>query len=257
MTTKTIAYTDPIRGGDAVTVFSHYVRSKGAANSIIILPPTGGENILDRFYARRLCQQGFNVALIKSWSYDNEILVDFSSHDNGYARVARSIQHVLAYLPGDVGILGTSVGAFYAASALATEPRLKAATLIVGGSPLARVLAYSDLPSLKKQRDERMKVYGIKTPEDYEAVLRDKIRLDVSNFLPLSEKKPVLMIVGLKDTTVPTDTQETLWQELGKPDRIDIDSTHPGAIVKAYLFHRRKIDRFFVRELNNESILRK
>jgi len=34
---------------------------------IIIVPPTGGTNVLDRSYARKLCAEGFSAHILSHW----------------------------------------------------------------------------------------------------------------------------------------------------------------------------------------------
>jgi len=99
----------------------------GAKKTVLILPPTGGENLLDRGHANTLCYEGIRAVILQSWDYDTETTLDLGMHDRGALRSLAAIRHSLDYLgkdgPQAFGILGTSVGALSSALALGFEPR--------------------------------------------------------------------------------------------------------------------------------------
>jgi hypothetical protein len=250
MTRKTVAITDPVHFTDARVVFDHYEPRAGSVAQVLILPPTGGENLIDRLYARDLCKRGLGAVLVKTWSYDTETSLDLSVHDNGYKRALNAVRATLKFVPGRVGILGTSLGALYAATLLASEERIETGVIIVGGSPLSEILATSTIPGVTQQRENRIKKLKLQDNQDYQDLMDTKIHLDASNFLPLSRGKSALMVTALKDKIVPTSTQLGLWEELGRPARIDIKAGHLGAMISAYTWHRRSIEDFLVQELS-------
>ncbi len=215
MTRKTIAITDPVHFTDARVIVDHYEPRTGSEAQVLILPPTGGENLIDRLYARKLCKRGLGAVLVKTWSYDTE----------------------------------TSLGALYAATLLGSEKRIETGVIIVGGSPLSEILATSTIPGVTQQRVSRIEKLKLQDAQDYRLLMDKKINLDASNFLPLARGKSALMVTALKDKIVPTSTQLNLWEEMGRPARIDIKAGHLGAMISAYTWHRRSIEDFLVREL--------
>ena len=249
MTRKTVATIDPIRRSEARVIFDHYEPRAGAQAQVLILPPTGGENLIDRLYARNLCKRGLAAVLVKTWSYDTETSLDLSVHDNGYKRALNAVRATLKFGPGRVGILGTSLGALYAATLLASEERIETGVMIVGGSPLSEILATSKIPGVTKQRDSRIEKLNLRDAEDYRILMDREIHQDASKFLPLARGKSALTVLALKDKIVPTSTQLNLWEELGRPARIDIKAGHLGAMISAYTWHRGTIENFLVREL--------
>ena len=44
----------------------------GSQKSILIIPPTGGTNLIDRSYARHLCAAGHNVYILDRWTMYDE-----------------------------------------------------------------------------------------------------------------------------------------------------------------------------------------
>lgn len=230
--------------GESRIVFDHYVARPGAG-TVIILPLTGGEVILDRFYARALCGRGLNAVVAKTWSHDTESGISLDVHDNGFLRGVVAIRHVLDFVPGRVGVIGTSVGALYEGLALGVVDRLDAAVFVVGGGGLPQILAQSDETGVAKLRAARYAAMGISSADEYEKILEANLSLDLMKFLPPAKKKPVLMITALKDSTVPTSSQIALWEKLERPARIDINSNHPAAILTAWFKYRGAILDFF------------
>lgn len=247
---KTFSITDPVSGSEGEVVFDHYSPKARSSATVIIMPPTGGENILDRFYARNFCKRGLGAVLMKTWTSDTESTLEFDSHDNGFKRAIHAVTRTLEFVPGRIGILGTSLGSLYASTLLAIEPRIESGVLIVGGSPLSTILATSSLPTVKRQREERMKNLGIESVAAYEQAIKDKVYLDVSNFLPLRPDKSVFMINALKDTVIPSETQQILWNELGRPRKLEINAGHAGTIFKSYFRYHREIESFLVEKLS-------
>ncbi|MEO5666759.1 MAG: hypothetical protein ABIR96_01735 [Bdellovibrionota bacterium] len=249
---KTLSIVDPVRGSPARVIFDHYTPEAGdQLANVIILPPTGGENTLDRLYARDFCNRGLGALLVKTWTYDTESSLDFSTHDNGYRRAVHAVEAIMKFVPGRIGILGTSLGSLYASVLLASEPRIESAVLIVSGAPLWTILAKSQMGPVKAQREQRMKNLGIASVDAYEAQMKKVIHFDVTRFLPLSREKKVFMVNALKDKFVASQTQQALWRALGRPAKVDINAGHLGTVFRAYLWHHQKIEDFLVQNLED------
>jgi hypothetical protein len=142
---------DPITGQDRLVQVKHYLPADGArldqSPSVLVLPPTGGENILDRGYANEICQQGLHALLVQSWENDTFVELDPAMHDRGALRALSAIRHVVEYLDvnraPNIGILGTSVGAISATFAMGVEKRITAGALSVGGVGMSDIIAVS------------------------------------------------------------------------------------------------------------------
>jgi len=257
-----IATEDPVKATASQVIYDEYVPRSvwnavalPLAPSVFILPPTGGETFLDRAYARSLCSRGIVGVLIKHWTHDIEAGLDLDTHDRGFARAMVAIRRVLHWVKterpqGRLGILGTSVGGLYAQLALSLEDEFGAGALIVSGAPLSSILARSSLPAVVAQREARMRSLGLHSVADYEAALAEKIHLDVfQQGADGLSKKPLFMIRSSTDTVVPAEMQESLWKVAGSPDGEIYASSHRWSIIRAYLFQRSRIARFFVRSL--------
>lgn len=215
---------------------------------IIIIPPTGGTNFLDRSYARNFCSEGFNVSILSHWSMNDEISYDLSIHQRFYSRAQRSIGMILNDLPPDeeVGILGTSVGGLHAAIAIGQFERIRSAFVITAGAPITGIIAHSDQEAMKKAWTKRQEMYGFKTKEEYITALKEAIKL-----APRSMKesnKRLGMVIATKDKTVPTRYQEEL-KEMWQPEKlITFDRNHFLGIVFTWAFKSKEIIDFFKKE---------
>ena len=133
-----------------------YEHKRANTNTIIIVPPTGGTNILDRNYGETLCAKGSDVFILEHLTDDNEHSLDLNIHQRFYERAQKAIGLTLKNINSSfVGILATSVGAIHAAIATHHFNRIQAAFLIVGGAPISEVIAFSDQDVLVQARKKR------------------------------------------------------------------------------------------------------
>lgn len=223
-----------------------------ADRSVILIPPTGGENMLDRGYANSLCSAGIQVVLLQGWSHQLDVRLDLAIHDEGAHRALSAVRHTLDYLNparnSQVGILGTSVGALGAALALGFEPRLQSAALIVGGVGLPEIYAASIEEGAAKLKAARTKAFGYKSQADYLADLKAKVKIDPRDFADLTGPKKVLSFTGLKDLTVPTANQQELAQLL-QAENHDFQGDHLRTILNTFFWERDRIVGFFDKNL--------
>lgn len=221
-------------------------RSDKKTGSVLILPPTGGENLLDRKYANELCEAGFDVFILKKWTGDDEYNTELSIHTRFYARAQKAIETVFAHVETPfIGILGTSVGALHTAVAVGVQPRLNAAFVITGGAPIADIIARSDQGAMEDVKKKRFKIYGFKNEEEYLAALDKVLPLDPFKNKIDYQQKSLGMIIATKDTTVPTEFQERLRQLWGTKVVYDFSSSHFMSILKSWYYHSEDIVKFF------------
>lgn len=243
---------DPVTNGDSFVQLRIYHARKDSDRTVILLPPTGGENILDQGYANHLCAAGFNVALLQAWAHQLEVSLDPSMHDHGAIRSLSAIRHTLDYLKPtratQVGILGTSVGALTSSLALGFDARINHAVLIVGGLGFPEIVARSTEKGAAKLREARMKAFGLKDVEDYVRFLSERVQMEPGHFVDYSGKKKVLAFVGTKDDTVPTRNQYELVKAYGA-ELDEYAGDHTQTILNTFTWKRGKIAAFFEENL--------
>lgn len=211
-----------------------------SSRSVLILPPTGGTNVIDRSYARHLCAEGFNVYILDEWSGFDEYALDLDIHRRFYARVQRAVDLILENIPEDqsVGLLGTSVGALHGAIATGRVSRISKALFITGGADITGMIVDSDQNVMRVAREKRNEMFGFKTRDDYYSELKKHIELDPLFFESGFQGKRIFQVISDVDTTVPGPYQRLL-QKISRPSRVlELHDSHFWAIVKTWLFHR-------------------
>jgi len=220
--------------------------NRGSKRAVLIMPPTGGTNFIDRSYARRLCYAGFEVFILSRWTGDDEKDIHLDLHQKFYSRGVRAIETVLKNIPHQfIGLLGTSVGGLFAAVAASSVDRLDAVFTIVGGAPIPSVVVYSDQEAMVKLKKNRYALYGFKNDEDYLQRLSQEFHLDPFELETKFSGKDLGMVIATQDTIVGSQDQQRL-RELWKPRKvIELANGHFWGILNTWLFYSRDVVRFF------------
>lgn len=214
---------------------------------ILILPPTGGSNVLDRSWARNFCANGFNAHIIERWTLLDEFSTDLGLHQRLYGRSQKAIGLVLDHLEGAeyVGVLGTSIGGIFTAMAMGIHDRIDAAFVITAGADMAVLIANSDQEAMTDLWEKRRSQFSIPDKKTYIDLLKSKIEYDPLQLPRKFDGKDLGMIIATEDTTVPTENQVSL-QEFWKPKTIiNLQNNHFWAIVKSWLWDSGKVVDFF------------
>ena len=137
-----------------------YSGTEPSSKSLLILPPTGGENYIDRSYAKDFSSLGYDVYILQSWTGVDELSIDLEIHQRLYGRGQKAIELVLNQINSPyIGLLGTSVGALHGAIAASKQDKLDSVFIITGGAPIAEVIILSDQKAMQdlKQIDSDLK----------------------------------------------------------------------------------------------------
>ncbi len=240
-----------------IKIYHPYANDESAP-TVLILPPTGGENILDRGYANSICNNGMRAVLVSGWEHQLDTDLDPKMHDRGALRALTAIRHVIEFLkpsrPGQIGILGTSVGAMSSALALNYEPRLQVGAMIVGAGRFADVIADSDESGARALREARMKAFGYKNIEEYRAALKASIQTEPGQFVSFSGEKKTMLVTADADTTVATQYQLEYVSQLNPETHLALAGNHLEAIKTSFLQHCSAITAFFKRNLTAATL---
>jgi hypothetical protein len=227
--------------------------------TVLLLPPTGGQNALDDYYANTLCDRGLRVVMVQHWPDDTKNDHDFGSHDRGAMRSTAAVEDVVEYIkakkPGQLGILGTSVGGINAALILGVYSRISTGALIVAGGSLREVIGTSTEQHLAQLREERMAdpAMGLKTIDDYVNAVGENIKIEPLNFVNFAQRKKILSFIATKDVTVPTENQLKLYRAFGSQEVVTHDDDHFGTIKYTSAHSQEKIADFFVQNLSEPT----
>lgn len=222
--------------------------------AVILMPPTGGENILDQKWANQLCSRGIRVVMVESFETTPEVGLDLGMYDKQALRSLVAIRQTAEFLnqsgSNSIGILGTSLGALQASFATVIDSRINTAVFIAGGMGLAQIVARSAEPEQARLREMRMKAWKL-DQAGYDAAVAKAIHVDVLPFVEptLKTRKKVLSVVALNDSYVPTETQMRLYNAFGKQGVITFDREHVNSIARTSIFDSLTIVNFLVRNL--------
>jgi dienelactone hydrolase len=224
-------------------------------NVVLILPGIGGESFLDQRLARNICKKGAQALVLDVVKhYDpNYVVRNLHIHNDSYLRASAAIKTIMNSLPKDpsskqttrYSLVGTSLGgmmAAYVAGDLASD--ISRSVIIVGAGNAEGVLAYSDQEKVVAQRRERMNYFGLTDQASYEQLLQQEITHDPLSVVGQIPSNSMFLITGNKDTTVPTPYQYELVARVASPRHLSLRGGHVAAILKAHLFHTKKIVRF-------------
>lgn len=214
--------------------------------SIVIIPPTGSTNAIDRSYAKMFCHAGFQVVILNHWTADQETNSDLEIHQHFYSGAQQAIQLIFAELKTPfIGMLGTSVGALHTAISTNTILKLNASFLIVGGASIAEVVVESDQKAMVDLKKDRIERFHFKSDGEIVKAIDEKLKLEPTLQGELFKSKTIGMVIATEDTTVPARTQNKL-RDFFKPKKvIEINSNHFWGIIKSWLFHDDEILKFF------------
>lgn len=234
-----------------ITIEIYRPRENAINKRVLVVPPTGGVNQLDRDYSRMLCSHGIEAWVITEWEpgqIDHVHSVAIESHDVVSRKALAAIRQVVSRMKAPVGILGTSAGAIAASVALAVEPKLTAGVLIAGGAGLPEIIAKSQGEVMRELRQRRLQAYRW-TPSDYQRALEQVIRLDVTEFAGSYSGKRIGTVVALRDRTVPARNQVLLERITGATRIAEFDDDHVSAIVSNFIMSSWRVVQFFERNL--------
>lgn len=224
---------------------SHY--GKPSLKNILIMPPTGGANFIDRSYAEKFCKAGFEVFILKDWAGQNEENIELTLHQRLYERSQKAISLVLDQITpaASIGLFGTSVGGLFAAVAASYQDRLNAVFIIAAGAPIASVIVTSDQKVMKNLAEARKEKYGFRSDAEYLTALSNAFHLEPMKLGAGYKKKKLGAVIALKDTTVATALQKEL-AEYWKPQLvIEENNGHRFTILNTWIFRSDEILNFF------------
>ncbi len=223
-----------------------YKSPAGSAKSLLIIPPTGGTNLIDKSYARKFFAAGYDVYILNEWTGQFEESTDVELHQRLYTRAQKAVSLVLSQVQSPfIGLLGTSVGALHAMVSAGVQNKINAVFTIVGGAPIAEVIVTSDQKAMAELKKSRFARYGFKSESENQAAIDRVFPLDPMKLGDGYKSKHMGMVIATQDTTVPTKTQQQAV-EFFKPGKvITYENSHFWGIVKPCLFDSGDILQFF------------
>lgn len=219
---------------------------------LVIYPTIGGVNSIEGSNAQYFSKRGYVV--IVPYLFETELNKpnpDMDKLDSDYYRPVVSVISFINYvdfklnLPSTLPVfaLGASQGGITSVLISAYVPRIKAAWFATAGGDLPYIYARSTVLQIREFRERHMRTLGMSDVDQYETYLRGYLKNDPS--LSCKDiKVPFHQVIALKDTGVPTMTQELLAREC-PPHSIDRYKLGHEAGTLTTVLMRKKILEYF------------
>ena len=163
--------------------------------------------------------------------------------ETAYAAEA-AVDYVMARRPSladlPTVLIGGSAGALALPAAMLRAPdRYDAAVIIAGGANLLDIISRSSYSEPIEALQFSWKDGAEPTAETRERFFSAYLKnapLDGANTAFAFEGKPVLMIQGMIDEAVPSDSGDLLWSTLGEPERWMVQGNHMTVFLSLWLY---------------------
>jgi hypothetical protein len=220
----------------------------GATRTVVIFPPTGGVNRIDRSYANQIFERGQNAIVIKGWTGQDEKSIDLEIHQRLHERALRAFSVVLEKIPQDqnVSVVGTSVGGIFASIIASQFDRPDRVLVITAGAPIPEVIAESDEEGLANLRSTRFKKFGFQNNQEYAGAIEKVFHLDPLKLSGDFKGKKLGVVLATEDTTVPTRHQQNLIDFWQTPEVLTVETDHFWGIVRTWWNHSDWVVNFLI-----------
>jgi hypothetical protein len=219
---------------------------------LLIFPTINGVTSIEQSNAQYFSKRGYLVIVVEQFPTQlNNPSPDMEKLNADYFRPAlAAISFINAItqklnLPEALPVfaLGASQGGIYTLITTAHVPRITASWAAVIGGDFPNIYAHSDVEQIEKFRKNHMRILGITCQNAYEDYLRAYLKNDPT--ISCKEiKVPFHQTIALRDTSVPTRTQELLVDECPPHDVSRKNLGHKAGAVTT-VTERKKIMEYF------------
>jgi esterase/lipase len=241
---------DPIEKNDLDIPFEYY-QLECKAPLVIVFPSLAEElpPLVERVMANKLNKQGYHALIAQLVEDISDVNRPLTKIDDFFIRSTIAFRQVLDKMENrpevdGVYAMGTSLGGIRASLALAVEPRLQKAVVLVAGGGLPGIMTYSQVKLLIKYREAQMKKLGLNNEEEFLRAMQEAIKIDPLDYAHLRPASDIKMIMASRDTKVPYHNQVKLWEAFGQPESKTLKVAHRigGA---SFAFTMKKLVQFF------------
>jgi dienelactone hydrolase len=154
-----------------------------------------------------------------------------------------------------IAMVGFSESTLQAAAVMASDPRLAAAVLVMGGAHPHQILATCYGPPAVV-RDQVLPRFGWNAEELADNLAPLMRPIDPAYFRSRVSPARVLFVDAEYDDCIPPAARDALWNATGRPARVSIQSTHAGSFLAMTFLGgnhiRHRIVEFFTQALQLE-----
>jgi len=224
------------------TVYGEYymLRRPAPVPACVVLHALKVRNAgMERAMCRHLSQAGINALLLTlpyhmqrtpPGTYSGQLFVtgDAQRSLQAFTQAAADAVRAATWLslrpevdPKKIGVAGISLGAIVAHLVMGLDPRFVAGAALLGGGDLAGIL-WRGLATERARQDLQAQGYT------FEDVRRLFAPVDPLTYASLNRPRHVLMVNAARDLVVPTADALKLWNALGRPPIVWLNTNHFG-----------------------------
>jgi hypothetical protein len=242
---------NPLTGEDYKSEFHYYeTTEEGEHPLVLVLPPIGGVNMVDKSVASYLANRGINVLIALTPENIADLNRPLDDIDGFFIRTTVSVRHLIDFAtdrekvdPSRIGGFGASLGGIRLLTLIGVDDRVTSSIMYVAAGNIPEVLANSEQDIIKDYREAKMKELGLESREEYFDLLTQYSTVEPLHNVHNFEADNVFMKISNKDKSVPTKNQWETQEAIGIQNIKETDSSHVGAVIGA-LFERKKIYKF-------------
>lgn len=215
----------------------YYVQKKeGQFPTVLLLPISGGIDLVIKSFAKHFASHGFNCAIVHNRKVDLENSQSAEEVEDYFRQSVLDNRQVLDYLVereevdiNKLGCLGLSLGGIRASLLAGVDERLKCVVIGIAGGSIADITALSGQKNIKDHIKE-LAIMGA-TPELVHTELSEKVFTDPIRLAPHADARNVLMFIAMFDRVIPRKCCDRLWESCGKPEVVYLPSGHYGSFL--------------------------
>lgn len=203
-----------LSAADEIEASFTYYQTPGENKEVVfLLSPIFGITPMDHWIAINLARFGVNTVI----SYYGQ---DTKSIDEIPAGIVKSMQAQMSIVDwvaqreevdsSRFGMAGISLGGIRTAFIMGADPRMKAATIVVGGGNFADILTDSGSYAVKLIRRQHMKAESISDKEEYRQRVNEVLNARISDLLWDQDGSKFQLYLDRRDRFVPSSSQEYL-----------------------------------------------
>ncbi|MBI4821883.1 MAG: hypothetical protein HY791_36835 [Deltaproteobacteria bacterium] len=216
------------------------VPDRGVRGLIVVLPILGGDYGASDLFACDLSEEGFSTLRF-------ERKADAFVADGALPRAAHLMQEAVvdvrrgldwaeaARVPGShaIGLVGISMGSFIATLVAASDSRVKATVLALGGGDLVRVMRAARSEEEIEAVLSSYEAKGIRDAELDREIDRWLGRFDPLRFAARLDPRATLMVHARFDGVIPFERGTEVWVAAGRPARGVTPTGHYSSVFAA------------------------
>lgn len=243
---------NPLSGEDYRSKFHYYETTKdGEHPLLIILPPIGGVNTVDKSIASYMANRGVNVLIALTPEDIADVNRPVDDIDGFLIRTTVSARHLIDFATdrnkvdaSRIGGFGASLGGIRLLTLIGVDERISASVIYVGAGNIPEILANSEQDIIKNYREYKMRELQVETREEYLDLMRANSTVEPLDNVHNFDADNVYLKISNRDTSVPTANQWETQNAIGTQNYNETNRNHVQAIIAA-LFERGQIKKFF------------